>query len=565
MRAPWHALALLLTCAAVMWVSPSVFATTVVPPSRPCVLVNDYKEIFVGRVISSQELGPAHVQVLRTYKGTVSGTVVVTLRNFPLSFASLHQGETYVFYSSGPDKDPSVGREVSFWATKLLSNASPEELKLLSQINQPPHTGVIFGTLERHLTALERAPLPNVKVVAARRRKVYSGTTDEKGYFEITGLPAGDYRIGADISEAFALEVGSTDEHVHVEPHGCVDADLEAVNNATISGRITLPPGLKVEGTKVLARSVTPAGSDLEGVADRNGRYEILGLSPGEYIVGINLGIDFPRAKAPFPSTYYPGTRSLDEAKRFVIQGPAHYSDVDIAVPATEEILTLRIQATFEDGRPAQGQLIGLSEPGYGERDGAYTDAQGMASLRVVRGTRYVVVDFGLKTRGCPAPVTVGPEDYPDFIHLVYTKDGCREAHNVEAAGMLRASVRSKFSQVPIAVSWSDGSPVYDANVTIMSSSHSVPFVALFRTAKDGRVDVPVPLDQEFKLDAGIICANTNRSSRTLLFNTQSGIRWRELDPHQKGTPAWNNLMTSASSIRLVLEGGPCKSGSEPQ
>jgi hypothetical protein len=130
------------------------------------------------------------VQVLRTYKGNVSGMVIVTLRDIPLSAGSLLQGETYVFYSNGPSKDRSVGREVSFWSTKPLSQVKPAELRLLSGIDQPPYTGTIFGTLDQHLTPLEWKPLPNVKVLAAKGGKVYSGTTDEKGNFEITDLPA---------------------------------------------------------------------------------------------------------------------------------------------------------------------------------------------------------------------------------------------------------------------------------------------------------------------------------------------------------------------------------------
>jgi hypothetical protein len=477
----------------------------------------------------------------------------------------LQQGGTYIFYSNGSSEDPTVGREVTLWSTKLLSTASPEETKLLNEVDQPPFTGTIFGTLSQRLAVLKEKPLAKVRVLAGRGRKIYSGKTDEKGNFEIKGLPAGDYRLGADIGDAFALELESTEEPVHVEPHGCFQADLTALNNATIRGRITLPAGLKVEGTEVLARATTGAGYDLKGVADPDGRYEIVGLSPGEYVVGINLGSNYPRAEAPFPATYYPGTRRLEEAKKFVIQGPAHFSDVDISVPVAGEVVTLTIQATFEDGRPAPEQLVGLSNDGANFRIGHDTDAQGMATLRAVRGTRYFVMDYGVTLHGCPEPVIVGPEDYPDVVHLVYSQDGCRKARNVTAAGMLRWGLQSEFSQLPVVVRWSDGSPVYDANVSIMSSGQSLPFTAVFRTGKDGQVDVPVPLNQEFRLQAEIFCAKANHGSRALLFNTKSGIRWRQLETNSEGMPVWNSLATPASPILLVLEGAPCKSGSAPQ
>jgi len=564
-RGPWQALALFLTSGLGVWVSPGALATEIEPPSRPCVLVNGYKEIFVGRVTSVQESGPAQVQVLRAYKGTVSGTVIVTPNDILSGSGSLHLGETYIFYSSGPSRDPSVGREVTLWSTKPLSQVEPAELKLLREIDQPPYTGTIFGTLDRRLTVLESKPLPNVKVLATKGRKVYSSITDKKGRFEITDLPAGDYRIGADLGEAFAVELESNDEPIHVEPRGCFEAHAVAVNNATIRGRITLPAGLEVEGTHVSARGTREAGIDLEGVADRYGRYEIVGLYPGEYVIGINLGFDFPRAETPFPATYYPSTQDPDEAKRFVIEGPAHFSDVDISVPAAGEIVNLRIQATFEDGRPAPDQLVGLSDSGYGTRDGERTDAHGMASIPIVRGTRYIVMDFGMQPNGCPAPVTVGPENYPDIVHLVYSEDGCREEFNVVKEGMLRASVRGDFSQIPITVSWSDGSPVYDANVRITSSRDSVPFIAVFITGRNGRADMPFPLGQEFRVEAQIICTNAHRDSQSLLFNTESGIHWRELDSRSSGTPVWNTLTPSAFPIHLVLRGSVCASRSEPK
>lgn len=154
MNGRWQALSLFCACVAGLSVVPAAVATEILPPSRPCVLVNEYKEIFVGRVISTQKSGRTRVQVLRSYKGIVSGEVTVSLSSTDLvtGGGTFDPGETYIFYSSGPSSDPQVGRVVTFWSTKHLSSAKPGELNLLSRINQPPHTGTIFGTLDRHFT-----------------------------------------------------------------------------------------------------------------------------------------------------------------------------------------------------------------------------------------------------------------------------------------------------------------------------------------------------------------------------------------------------------------------------
>jgi UDP-N-acetylglucosamine 2-epimerase len=47
------------------------------------------------------------------------------------------------------------------------------------------------------------------------------------------------------------------DEDVTVYPYGCMPEVLYALNNATISGRITLPPDVTVEGTQVTAKNLS--------------------------------------------------------------------------------------------------------------------------------------------------------------------------------------------------------------------------------------------------------------------------------------------------------------------
>ena len=64
------------------------------------------------------------------------------------------------------------------------------------------------------------------------------------------------------------------------------------VNTATLSGTVTDPQGLAVKGAKVtLINSVTAA--ERSTVADDNGRYNLVGLTPGQYKLTIDAGANF--------------------------------------------------------------------------------------------------------------------------------------------------------------------------------------------------------------------------------------------------------------------------------
>jgi hypothetical protein len=135
--------------------------------------------------------------------------------------------------------------------------------------------------------------------------------------------------------------------------------DLYALNNTSISGRITLSPGVGLEGTQVSAINLT-GHANKSAPADSQGRYKIEGLAPGEYIVAI-IRDTAPRIEANYPQTYFPTTTNREEAKRFVIFGPGHFTEVDIEVPVVWEIVKSKVEATFEDSRPVGDQAINLS------------------------------------------------------------------------------------------------------------------------------------------------------------------------------------------------------------
>src|SRR5260370_18377915 len=72
----------------------------------------------------------------------------------------------------------------------------------------------------------------------------------------------------------------------------CVVAGAAQVNTATLSGTVTDPQGLAVRGAKVTVISAT-TGAEGSIVADEDGRYTFIGLTPGRYKMSVDCGADF--------------------------------------------------------------------------------------------------------------------------------------------------------------------------------------------------------------------------------------------------------------------------------
>src|SRR5262249_11138603 len=156
------------------------------------------------------------------------------------------------------------------------------------------------------------------------------------------------------------------------------------------------------------------------------------------------------------------------------ITGPAAFNGVDIAVTAAE-IATVTLRARFEDGTPATEAGLDLSFDGYGSRGAGHSDANGIARVRIVKGMAVYLLggvpEYLRKGApgGCLTPQLLGPDQFPTTIDVTLRQDGCREAFNLGERGMLETSVKGPMSTMNILVTFSDGSPAYKANVSIMS------------------------------------------------------------------------------------------------
>ncbi len=530
------------------------FAQDCAGPFRVCELANSDDEIFTARVLSKMdENGNIRVQVLHLYRGTASGKISIAVSPF---YQRFREGDTYLFFTVRNATDSHAPRISEQCITEPASLVPPDELAFLKGLALGPHTGSISGALSTSENLAYMNRLTGITIHFNSRLKSYSVITDEGGEFEIPKVQAGVYRVSVELPETLRM---SEDEDIAVYPHGCMSADLLAVNNSSISGQITLPPGVKVEGTPVTALNLS-GYSDGIAKADSQGHYEIVGVGPGEYVVGI-IKNTAPQIGAPYATTYFPGAPNPEEAKRVVVIGPNRFTDIDMRIPTALKIVNFTVKATFDDGNPAFGQFVGISYSGSGLGSGSKTNGEGIASLSALRGEEFYVMGYPIRDYNqgklemrCLSPVKLGPANYPETLHVVYSKNGCTDQSNVEAAGNLRSQLHAKskevrIAEVRIAVSFPDGGPAENASVDISGKSDEYNFGSGFHTDKHGELTLHVPENTEFQVSASFLQSPiTQCTSQPLTFKTEDG--------------SWKSLAASKEPIRIVLSGPQCKASS---
>ena len=201
-------------------------------------------------------------------------------------------------------------------------------------------------------------------------RGEYSAVTGPDGYFKLTGIEPGEYRLRASDEGYLPAEYGQydydqpgtsltlgSDDHVR-------NVVFRLVPAAVISGRVTNESGEPL--TKVQVQALRHAYSEgqrqmvlaASKSTDNRGEYRLAGLRPGRYYVsatcrmGQSAVVGESRLNvAPcfrYASTYYPGTTDPTRAVPVELQYGGEISGVDISfTPATGVTVRGRVLNTI--------------------------------------------------------------------------------------------------------------------------------------------------------------------------------------------------------------------------
>lgn len=251
--------ALLLLCLQV-----ESFGCTCGETPYPCVEFNKGAAIFIGRVIESskesaneEERKKISVKVDEGFRGVKKGDII-QIAEFNYCSELLVLGMDYLIYAS---KHENGLYDISMCSRTQPVSKAQDDLAFLRNLNDVKQARV-FGRAEAYFKR-EGEPLGLTRMIPNVQIKVFNDThsfiekTDERGLYEITGIPPGKYFVEAVVPDGYKWRenYGNQKEEVFLIDKGCgeysvfispideaIKNQLEAEDHASNPPRIfTLP------------------------------------------------------------------------------------------------------------------------------------------------------------------------------------------------------------------------------------------------------------------------------------------------------------------------------------
>jgi Carboxypeptidase regulatory-like domain len=354
----------------------------------PCGTYWTSPAIFVGRVDAIQRTAGGRsitFTILERYRGPALSSITLTVgpagqrcsRTFKV-------GREYLVYASRAD--------IGGWTTNACSRtrAVEDAASDLAYARAVKDGSAPSGQISGHVVAMG-TPVAEVRVTVTSERDSVSltATTNEAGDFSVPTGGSGRYRV------AFTPPIGYVaDEPPAVldlpDARSCATVERRVSFDGIIDGRVVNATGRPLQGLTI-ELATTPSTIVGRTVTDDRGRYQFARVSPGRFMIGINLTTRRSRLPKP-PRVFYPGVEKPTAARRVTVGSGAHLTLDDLTVPAQVRYVPI-VGVVFDpDGVPAQGARIYLK--GAGDDDGilsepAVSDLSGRFAIAALAGASY--------------------------------------------------------------------------------------------------------------------------------------------------------------------------------
>jgi hypothetical protein len=286
-------------------------------------------------------------------------------------------GERYVVYAIRNGRDNSRLYSGVCNRIKLVAEAD-EDFAYFRAMPEAGTGGLVYGRVKKLTTPLsfdnkyQETYLDNIKITIEGNGRKFETTTNKDGYYRLSGLAPGQYNVNAGISDKQNSHSQAT---VDIVDRGCAARDFYLSVNGQIGGRVfdeTDNPLPNIRVDIISAKDTQdPSPKGKWGYTDKDGRYKIDRLPPGDYYLGVGL-VGANSNLCPYPRIFMPDFGDAKKPKVVSLEEGQKIEDQNISLPSFTPDFEFEVEVVWPDGSPVEAAVVLL----HGDGPIAQVDAQ---------------------------------------------------------------------------------------------------------------------------------------------------------------------------------------------
>lgn len=328
------------------------------------------------------------------WKGVDAGEIdVVTNADGASCGFDFKVGRRYLVFSS----ELAIGGyiRVSLCSATREFDGTGEAAAFFSSLTQPPKGGRVYGSIKLNQGTVgadgrpvDQSPMDLTLLINGGGTP--RSTTTKGGQYEFAALAAGHYEVEIVLPPGYST--WRTRMAVDIpDGRACFEQDFYVTPAGRIGGRLTSRDGRGLANVTVEAASPESLTTGdyyypqlVSTRTETDGHFEFTNLSPGKYVIGLNLR-DLPNQWQPYPRLLFPGGDAPPQIIELALGQAVELGAWQTPPPLA--IVPLTGLITWRDGTPAVGVFVSISDVTGNPID----KARGAGGATVDRDGRFVV------------------------------------------------------------------------------------------------------------------------------------------------------------------------------